>query len=104
MRGDDGGDAAGERRGAGPAGPLPRTDRASKAQQTTEPRDPDQPDNLWEPLDGEGGRDFGSHGGFDDRSHRHSPQAWASRHHGAVLSTLGLAAAAGLAGLARRGR
>jgi hypothetical protein len=74
------------------------------AQQTGEARDPDQPDNLWEPLDGEGGRDFGSHGGFDDRSHTHSPQAWASRHHGAVLSTLGLVAAAAVAGLARRGK
>ncbi len=75
-----------------------------KAQQTDQARDPDQPDNLWEPLDGEGGRDFGSHGAFDDRSHSRSPQAWASRHHGAVFSTLGLAAAAGLVGLARRGR
>jgi NADP-dependent 3-hydroxy acid dehydrogenase YdfG len=75
-----------------------------KAQQTDEPRDPDAPDNLWRPLDGDGGHDFGTHGGFDDRSKAHSPQAWASRHHAAVFSALGVAAAAGLAGLARRGR
>jgi NAD(P)-dependent dehydrogenase (short-subunit alcohol dehydrogenase family) len=75
-----------------------------KAQQTGQPRDPDDPDNLWEPLDGEGGRDFGTHGAFDDRSKAHSPQAWASRHHGAVCSALGAVAAVGLAGLARRGR
>jgi hypothetical protein len=77
---------------------------AVAAQQTGEARDPDQPDNLWAPLDGVGGRDFGSHGGFADRSHARSPQAWASRHHGAVLSTLGLAAVAGLAGRARRAK
>ena len=39
------------------------------AQQTGEPRDPDQPANLWEPAGRRGGRDFGAHGGFDDRSH-----------------------------------
>jgi NAD(P)-dependent dehydrogenase (short-subunit alcohol dehydrogenase family) len=39
------------------------------SQQTDEPRDPDQPGNLWEPADGEGGRDFGAHGAFDDRAH-----------------------------------
>jgi hypothetical protein len=75
-----------------------------KAQQMSTSRDTDQPDNLWEPLDGEGGRDYGSHGGFDARSKTRSPQAWASRHHGVVFSTLGLAAAAGLTRLVGRGR
>jgi NADP-dependent 3-hydroxy acid dehydrogenase YdfG len=75
-----------------------------KSQQTPQSRDPNAPDNLWDPLDGEGGRDFGTHGDFDDRSKAHSPQAWASRHHGVVGSVLGVAVAAGLAGLARRGR
>ena len=70
-----------------------------KAQQTPQPRDPDAPDNLWAPLDGEGGRDFGSHGRFDDRSHSRSVQTWASRHHGVVAAVAG-ATAAGL--LARR--
>lgn len=36
-------------------------------------------DNLWEPVDRSGGYDFGAHGEFDDRAHRHSPQAWLSR-------------------------
>jgi short-subunit dehydrogenase len=75
-----------------------------QAQQTGEPRDPDAPDNLWEPLDGEGGRDHGTHGSFDRRSHPRSPQAWASRHHGALASALGLGAAAVLALRARRNR
>jgi NAD(P)-dependent dehydrogenase (short-subunit alcohol dehydrogenase family) len=66
------------------------------AQQTDQPRDPDQPANLWKPVDGRHGHDFGAHGEFDDRSTRHSPQLWASQHHG-VLGTIGaLAAAAGL--------
>jgi len=60
------------------------------SQQTGEPKPPDQPANLWEPADGPTGRDFGAHGLFDDRAHAHSPQAWASRHHG----TLGVAATA----------
>jgi NAD(P)-dependent dehydrogenase (short-subunit alcohol dehydrogenase family) len=76
-----------------------------KSQQTGQRRDPDQPDNLWEPLDGEGGRDFGTHGAFDDRSKGHSPQAWASRHHGVLASAAGAVVGAGLAaGLSRRGR
>ena len=48
---------------------LARTGVAS--QQTGEPRDPDQPVNLWEPVDGPGGRDHGAHGTFDDRAHAH---------------------------------
>jgi NADP-dependent 3-hydroxy acid dehydrogenase YdfG len=82
---------------------LART--GEKAQQTGEPSDAEQPDNLWEPLDGEGGRDYGTHGAFDARSWSHSPQAWASRHRGAVASTLGLVAATGVvARLGRRSR
>jgi len=79
---------------------LARTGFSSE--QTGEPKPADQPANLWEPADGRGGRDFGAHGLFDDRALAHSPQAWASRHHG----TLGAAAAAVTAGavalLARR--
>jgi len=82
---------------------LART--AVQSQQTDEPADPDRPDNLWEPLDGEGGRDYGSHGAFDSRSWGRSPQAWASRHHGAVVSATGLlVAVAALGRSARRGR
>lgn len=73
------------------------------SQQTGTPKPADQPANLWEPADGEDGRDFGPHGVFDDRSVSSSPQVWASQHHGAVLGA-GVAALAGLALAVRRGR
>ena len=66
---------------------LARTGYSS--QETDEPRDPDQPANLWEPADGEGGRDFGAHGPFDDRSTDRSVQLWASQHHGVLGGVLG---------------
>jgi len=51
-------------------------------QQTNQPRDPDSPDNLWEPLDGENGQDYGAHGAFDARARGFSPEAWASKNRG----------------------
>ncbi|MGH9056673.1 MAG: SDR family oxidoreductase [Acidimicrobiales bacterium] len=50
------------------------------SQQTGEKVQPDRPHNLWEPLDGDGGRDHGAHGAFDERSHERSPELWVSRH------------------------
>ncbi|MGA4788352.1 SDR family oxidoreductase [Nocardia sp. AB354] len=47
--------------------------------QQTDADETDRPDNLWRPLDDEHGHDFGAHGDFDGRAHRHSPQAWMSR-------------------------
>jgi len=70
------------------------------AQQTGQPKPEDEPANLWEPADGDAGRDFGAHGLFDDRSHARSPQVWASQHHGAVYAG-GLALVAGAAALVR---
>jgi NAD(P)-dependent dehydrogenase (short-subunit alcohol dehydrogenase family) len=68
---------------------------AFKAQQTDRPKPPDQPANLWEPADGDEGHDFGAHGQFDRRSHEHSPQVWASQHHGTLAAVgMGLVAAA----------
>jgi NAD(P)-dependent dehydrogenase (short-subunit alcohol dehydrogenase family) len=69
------------------------------AQQTSEPRDADAPSNLWRPVDGPGGQDFGAHGDFDTRSVRRSPQEWASQHHG-LLGTVA-AGAVGAAALVR---
>jgi NAD(P)-dependent dehydrogenase (short-subunit alcohol dehydrogenase family) len=68
------------------------------AQQTKQRRDPDAPVNLWSPADGEDGRDFGTHGMFDDKSHRRDPQLFASHHHRllGVVAAAGAAAAAGL--------
>jgi NAD(P)-dependent dehydrogenase (short-subunit alcohol dehydrogenase family) len=73
------------------------------AQQTDQPKHPDQPANLWEPADGDDGHDFGAHGLFDDQAHAHSPQVWASQHHG-TLAVVGAGLLAGAAGLARWGR
>jgi NAD(P)-dependent dehydrogenase (short-subunit alcohol dehydrogenase family) len=74
------------------------------SQQTSEPKPADQAANLWEPADGDRGRDYGAHGRFDDRSHARSPQVWASQHHGALaVGGAGLVAGAvALARLARR--
>lgn len=52
--------------------------------------------NLWEPADGEDGRDRGARGTFDDRSTTHSPQQWAAQH---VPHLSGLAAAVRAVGL-----
>jgi NAD(P)-dependent dehydrogenase (short-subunit alcohol dehydrogenase family) len=67
------------------------------SQQTDQPRDPNQPANLWEPADGPKGHDFGAHGGFDDRAHSHSYQAWAAQNGGVLAMAAG--AALSLAGL-----
>ncbi|MEU5942981.1 SDR family oxidoreductase [Micromonospora sp. NPDC047548] len=69
---------------------LARTGYGS--QQTGRPADPDRPNNLWQPVDGRGGHDHGARGGFSGRSHRHSPQAWLSRHR--LVSAAGLTGAA----------
>ena len=78
-----------------------------KSQQTDQLQSPDQPANLWEPVDGAEGHDYGAHGTFDDQSKRRSFQVWASQHHGVVGAALaGVAAAAvlGIAGDRGRGR
>lgn len=47
--------------------------------QQTDADETDRADNLWQPLDDTDGHDFGAHGEFDGRAHRHSPQAWLAR-------------------------
>ena len=66
---------------------------------------PGRPGNLWEPIDGVGGRDYGAHGEFDDRSHHMSPELWCS-HHARMLSVAAAASVGVTAGklLARRRR
>ena len=49
-----------------------------------EPVPTDRPDNLFESVD----RDFGTHGRFDDRSRKFSPQLWATTHRRAVAAGL----------------
>jgi hypothetical protein len=57
------------------------------SQQTGEHVAPGRPDNLTTPADGPGGRDYGPHGVFGDKSHPRSAQQWLSQH--ARLTTAG---------------
>jgi NAD(P)-dependent dehydrogenase (short-subunit alcohol dehydrogenase family) len=70
------------------------------SQQTKERVNGQPPHNLWRPLDQEPGSDHGAHGEFDDKSHAHSPQLWASQH--PVVSGTGAVTAAGLGALLTR--
>ncbi|MCV7200230.1 SDR family oxidoreductase [Mycobacterium angelicum] len=72
------------------------------SQQTDQPTSAERPANLWAPLDGPDGKDFGAHGVFDDRSHPHSAQSWAARHVGTLVSGAALVGAVAAAGLGRR--
>ena len=64
-----------------------------QSQQTGRPADHDRPNNLWQPLDGPGGHDYGARGDFSSRAHGQSPQAWLSRHRlGVAAGLLGTAA------------
>jgi NAD(P)-dependent dehydrogenase (short-subunit alcohol dehydrogenase family) len=73
------------------------------AQQRPEEQPADAPENLWQPADGPGGRDYGARGDFDDLAHDHDPQLWASHHHGTLAGILSAAAVASFALLRRRG-
>ena len=55
---------------------------------------PERSANLWEPVDGRAGRDYGVHGIFDGRAHGHSAQLFVSQHAKTCLS----ASMAGIAG------
>jgi NAD(P)-dependent dehydrogenase (short-subunit alcohol dehydrogenase family) len=66
-------------------------------QQVDEPEDEGRPDNLFAPLDGAGGRDFGAHGTFDDRAKDASVQQWLSHRAGPLTAGAGVLLAGGLA-------
>jgi NAD(P)-dependent dehydrogenase (short-subunit alcohol dehydrogenase family) len=73
------------------------------SQQTDQPVGTDRPNNLWQPVDEPPGSDHGAHGAFDDRSLRHSPQLWLSRHARSLsVAAAGAALTAGGAALSRR--
>lgn len=74
-----------------------------KSQQTDQPIGPGRPANLWEPVDGPAGKDFGAHGVFDDQAHGSSAQLWASRHRRSLLGA-GALIATSTAALAALGR
>ena len=71
------------------------------SQQTDQRRSRDVHANLWQPVDRD--HDYGAHGRFDDRAHRHDPQTWASRHH-AGAAALGAGVIATVAAAVRRKR
>jgi NAD(P)-dependent dehydrogenase (short-subunit alcohol dehydrogenase family) len=48
--------------------------------QQTDEAPPEHVANLWQPLDGNDGSDYGSHGMFDSRAHDHSPALVISQH------------------------
>jgi NAD(P)-dependent dehydrogenase (short-subunit alcohol dehydrogenase family) len=59
-------------------------------QQTGEPEQDSRPDNLFAPVDGPTGRDFGAHGTFDDQAKEHSTQQWLSHRAGPLAAGAGL--------------
>lgn len=69
------------------------------SQQTDEAGGPDRPHNLWEPVDGLGGHDHGSHGEFDDKAHQSSPELWVS-HHARAMTAITCAVIGGVGVLA----
>lgn len=74
------------------------------SQQTEQKVAPDRPDNLWQPVDGDGGSDHGARGAFGDRSHDRSQQLWISQHAGALAWAAACSAVLGGALAARRAR
>ncbi len=60
----------------------------------------DRPNNLFSPVP----QLAATHGMFDDRAKRRSPQLWANKHRGALGAAVAAAAAAGVAGIAARDR
>jgi NAD(P)-dependent dehydrogenase (short-subunit alcohol dehydrogenase family) len=71
------------------------------AQQTGDKAAPDRPNNLWEPVDGDTGRDYGAHGIFDDEAHGRAPQLWVSHHARLASAVTAAAVATGLAAATR---
>ncbi|WP_190812972.1 SDR family oxidoreductase [Saccharopolyspora pogona] len=71
------------------------------AQQNADVRDPARAENLWDPADGVGGRDYGARGVFD-WAHKRSVQMWASHHHTALALVVAGMTAVGLGVLRRR--
>ena len=75
------------------------------SQQTSEKVDHDRPDNLYQAMDGQGGRDHGAHGVFDQRSHARSAQVWLDEHTAGLAGLASLAAGAAVAtGIVAGGR
>ncbi|WP_323097437.1 SDR family oxidoreductase [Intrasporangium sp. YIM S08009] len=63
------------------------------SQQTDQRRPDDQPANLWDPADGDDGRDFGAHGAFDGKSKPTSRQQWLAHRYPQLAGAAGVAVA-----------
>lgn len=75
------------------------------SQQTENRTAAERPNNLWQPLDGTDGTDYGAHGVFDDRSWSRSPQRWlAENARGWPWGAAGVALTLGGAALTRHRR
>jgi NAD(P)-dependent dehydrogenase (short-subunit alcohol dehydrogenase family) len=74
------------------------------SQQTDQPLPAGHEDNLWQPVDGKDGHDYGAHGQFDDRSHKKSAELRLSEHPvlTTVAGTAGVVLGGTLAGRFRR--
>ncbi len=72
------------------------------SQQTNNLAEPNRPANLWAPVDDED--DYGTSGEFNDRSHEHSLQWWATSHRASLLATAAGTAMTALAWRSRRNR
>lgn len=75
------------------------------SQQTDQRVDGERLQNLWQPVDDAAGSDHGADGGFDSKSHAHSPQLWFSHHPiKAAVGAAGLGFGAALAARETLGR
>ena len=72
---------------------LARTGYGS--QQISQAVEPGRPDDLFQPVDGTDGTDYGARGVFDERSHDRSPQLWLAQH---ARASSGVVAGAVVAG------
>ncbi len=67
--------------------------------QQVEELEEERPDNLFAPLDGSGGRDFGAHGTFDDQAKGSSVQQWLSHRAAPLAAGAGALVVGGLTAL-----
>lgn len=74
------------------------------SQQTDELKDPRQPNNLWAPVDGEKGSDFGAHGDFDNSAQNRRPELWVAENRGLLGVIAASLAAIGLGMSLRRNK
>lgn len=78
--------------------------RTGYSSQQTDDAEQKRADNLWQPLDGTSGRDYGAHGEFDGRSKKLSPQWWLRENAAPLLTGVAAALAGSAAAITRHRR